>query len=402
MEEKKIKKEADDIIEENPPAKRSRLPYLIGVILLIIIAVALFLLLRPRGKGVSAQMRQMQETVGEIQDLESEIQERQNQILNLVSDYKKQTGQDIGQLNLLNLTPSQKQLLEERIKSEKDVSIRSMLQEIIDQKTEIGGLQERLQELEALLPKPHQVEKGENHFRIAMDFLVNQRGLEKGKALKMVEKIALFEPLIPGFKVWNFYANNEYGSFVTQGSALVSPNAIQHRARQKLIDARDQAIAEKEKLQGEITQYQAIRNELVTQIDALNQEKETMLVKIGDLDRQNQALQQELNSVYYILDLKKSLKSRGILKSRFLGSPKLMSVDPELYNLGIDLRDKTSISISAAELNVGKIKKVKLYPSFFKEENDYSVVYAEDSQSAVLTFINGKKFRNERVVISVN
>ena len=40
--------------------------------------------------------------------------------------------------------------------------------------------------------------------------------------------------------------------FVTQGTAPISPNQIQRRVKKELVDAKDRAVAEKEKLQGDM------------------------------------------------------------------------------------------------------------------------------------------------------
>ena len=149
----------------------------------------------------------------------------------MLGEYKKKTGEDLPELNIMNLSPEQKKVLEDKIKSEKDVSIKSLLQDILDKNNDIQNLTARLQELEAMLPKPHVVEKGENHYQIAMNFLLNEKGIDKTRAMQLVERTALFEPIIPGFKVWNFYAEDEYGTFITQGNGpdLPQPDPAQNQ-----------------------------------------------------------------------------------------------------------------------------------------------------------------------------
>jgi predicted nuclease with TOPRIM domain len=301
----------------------------------------------------------------------------------------------------MNLSPEQKKILEEKIKNEKDVSIKSLLQDILDKNNDIQNLNARLQELEAMLPKPHLVEKGENHYQIAMNFLLNEKGVDKTRAMELVERTALFEPIVPGFKVWNFYAEDEYGTFITQGTAPISPNQIQRKVKKELVDAKDKAISEKDQLQSDITEMEARRNELISQLDLLNQEKQNMLVKMGDLDLQNQELQTKLNSVFYALDLNKNLIQKGIIKGGFLRSTKLQKVDFEMFNQSLDLRGDAKITISAATYMLSKIKDVTIYPGYFKIDVDYSVKYDENNQNVTISILDVKKFKSEKIAIAI-
>jgi len=375
--------------------------YIIGALVVVILILVFFVFKGKKGPETSPKMKQMEETVQQIQKLETGIQEKQNEVFTVLSEYKKKTGQDLPEINIMNLSPEQKKVLEEKIKNEKDVSIKSLLQDILDKNNDIQNLNGRLQELEALLPKPHVVEKGENHYQIAMNFLLNEKGVEKTRAMELVEKTALFEPIIPGFKVWNFYAEDEYGTFITQGTAPISPNQIQKKVKKELVDAKDKAISEKDKLQNDITEMEARRNELISQLDLLNQEKQNMLAKMGDLDQQNQGLQTKLNSVFYALDLDKNLTQKGVIKGGFLRSTKLQKIDSEMFNQSLDLRGDAKITISAATYMLSKIKDVTIYPGYFKIDVDYSVKYDENNQNVTITILDVKKFKNEKIAIAI-
>lgn len=389
---------------QNPePEKKPKAMYIIIGVLALLVLVLAFLILKgkPATKHESPQMKQMAETVQKIQGLESDVQEKQNEIFSLMRDYKTQTGKDLGGISTMNLTPEQQTVLEAKIKDEQNVSIKSLLQDILNRNKEIGDLKNQITQIEALLPKAHTVEKGENHYQVAMSFLVEEKGLDKKKAAELVEKAALFEPLVPGFKVWNFFDNEEYGTFVTQGSAAISPNSVQRKVKKELVDAKDQAIAEKDKLALDIQELEKRRAELIGQIDLLAQEKETMLIKLADLDKQNQDLQTTLSSVFYLADTKKNLEAKGVLKGGFLKSTKLQSVSPELFTHSLDLRADTKIVLSAPELSLTKIKRISVYPTFLKEGTDFTVAIDETRQSATITLLDTKKFQNERVVLSI-
>jgi hypothetical protein len=375
--------------------------YIIGALVVVILVLVFFVFKGKSGPEVSPKMKQMEETVQQIQKLEAGIQEKQNEVFTVLSEYKKKTGQDLPEINFMNLSPEQKKVLEEKIKNEKDVSIKSLLQDILDKNNDIQNLNARLQELEAMLPKPHVVEKGENHYQIAMNFLLNEKGVEKTRAMQLVERTALFEPIIPGFKVWNFYAEDEYGTFITQGTAPISPNQIQRKIKKELVDAKDKAISEKEQLQSDITKMEARRNELISQLDLLNQEKQNMLTRMSDLNDQNQEMQTALNSVYFAMDLHKNLSQKGIIKGGFLRSTKLQKVDFVMFNRSLDLRGAPMITAAASDFQLNKIKDITIYPGYFKIDVDYSVKYDENNQNVTITILDLKKFKNEKIAIAI-
>jgi hypothetical protein len=384
-----------------PEKKSKKFYYVIGALTLVILVLAYFVLKGPAGPQVSPKMKQMEETVQQIQKLEAGIQEKQNEVFTVLSEYKKKTGQDLPEINIMNLSPEQKKVLEEKIKNEKDVSIKSLLQDILDKNNDIQNLNARLQELEAMLPKPHVVEKGENHYQIAMNYLLNEKGVDKTKAMELVERTFLFEPIIPGFKVWNFYSEDEYGTFITQGTAPISPNQIQRRIKKELVDAKDKAVAAQEQLQSDISEMEARRTELISQLDLLNQEKQHMLTRMSDLNEQNREMQTALNSVYFAMDLHKNLTRKGIIKGGFLRATKLQKVDFAMFDLSLDLRGSPVITAAAADFQLGRIKDVTIYPGYFKLDTDYQVEFDEAGQNVTITILDVKRFKSEKIAIAI-
>jgi hypothetical protein len=219
---------------------------------------------------------------------------------------------------------------------------------------------------------------------------MNEKGVEKKRALELVERTALFDKLVPGFKVWNFYTGDAYGSSVTQGTASISPNTLIRRARKKLVDARDEAIFQRDKLAEDINTLEGKRGQLIGHVDFLTQEKESLITQVSDLNVQ-------VNSLFYLLDSQRSLKKKGILKGGFLKSTKLWDVSPEYFTTSVDMRTQTQIVFSAVDLGIRKIKKVTLYPKFYKEGTDYKIEMSGDNQTAIVTILDTIKFKNERI-----
>lgn len=374
-------------------------PWILYVIIILLIAAMavmgyfLFLKKEPAIES-SGQIRQQIQLTEKVQGMETEKQNKENEIFTLMDEYKEKTGQEIIGINPLDLSDEQKELLEQRIRDEQDVSHKALLEEILEKNKEIRELNEKITEIEKLLPKPHVVLAGENHYQVAMDFLVNEKKVEQKRAMELVERAALFDTLVPGFKVWNFYTGDEYGTSVTQGTADISPNTLIRRAKKQLVDARDEAISQRDNLATDIKVLEEKRDEIIKQVDSLTNEKTNLIGKVGELNEQ-------VNSLFFLVGSQRDLKDKGILKGGFLKSTKLKDVSPEHFTKSMDLRTENQIVISAEELGLRKIKKVIVYPGFYKEGTDYKVEIAPDKMSAALTILDTAKFKNERMVISI-
>lgn len=375
--------------------KMTALSVFIGLLIVALIVMAYFLVTNGKSQiDSSGKIRQMQELTQKVQEIEADVKEKEDEIFDLTEEVKEKTGEESLGVNTLNLSDQEKEILEKRIKDEKDVSVKSLLEDILEKNDEIRELKAKIAEIEKLLPIPHIVKRGENHYMIAMDFLINEKKLEKKKAMRLVERTAVFDELVPGFKVWNFYTGDAYGTSVTQGTARISPNTLIRRAKKKLVDARDEAIAERDKLGEDIKVLEEKRKEIINQVDSLTQEKESLIGKVSELNEQ-------VNSLFYLLDSQKNLKKKGILKGGFLRSTKLRDVSPDFFTQSVDLRSGNQITTSASELGLKKIKKITLYPKFLRVGTDYKIEVAPDKKTASLTILKTAKFKNERIVIAV-
>ena len=397
--ERQDTQEIPPVVKTKSETKKNMPMYIIiGLLVVVLLVMGYFLFFQSKGDVSSegaAQIRQMQEMTQEGQQLESDVKEKKDEVFSLVDEYKEKTGEASLGVNALELSENEKKILEQRISEEKDVSVKSLLEEILEKNNEIRELSAKIAEIEALLPKPHLVTRGDNHYKVAMDFLMNEKGVEKKRALELVERTALFDELVPGFKVWNFYTGDAYGSSVTQGTASVSPNTSIRRARKKLVDARDEVVSQRDKLAEDIKTLGEKRTQLIGHVDSLTQEKESLIGQVSELNV-------EVNSLFYLLDSYKNLKKKGVIKGAALfRSSKLRDVSPEYFTTSIDMRTQTQIVFSAADLALRKIKKVTLYPKFYKEGTDYKIEMSGDNQTAIVTILDTLKFKNERIVISV-
>lgn len=386
--------------------KKSKLLYTF-IFLAIIVLVIFFILVSidPGTRGSSSsKINQMKRLAAKIGKLEVEVQEKQNELLGLLKIYSQKTGKPLPIPNGLGLSDEEKKILKDKIINEKDVSLKSLLSDILEKDGEISELNDKMKDREALLPTPYVASEGESHYEIAMKFLTNERGINKEKALRLVERTALFgEPLVAGFRVWNFYSGDEFATFVTMGSADISPNRLRRIAKQYLLNARDRALAEKERLAVEINELKSTKNQLVSQVSGLRYEKQELTKRLDALFKESSEMRRALYSLFFMVDLEKNLIKKGIMKSKFLGlgSPKLKEMSPEDFKQAIDLRKTDFIEIYASQFNLSKIKKITLYPKFYKKDVDYEVINVKNKKRAIVKIMDIKKFKGERVVISV-
>lgn len=371
--------------------KKTQLLYISIIFPAIIVLVIVFFLISidPGAKGSSfPKTPQMKKLAVKIGRLETEIHEKQDELIKLSRLYSDKTGELPPELKGLGFSDEERKILENKIINEKDTSLKSLLKDILEKNSEISELKVEIEKNEAAMPKSHIVTEGESHYQIAMDFLIKEKKVEKERAARLLEETILFEPLIQGFRVWNFYAGDEFGTFVTQGSAKISPIEIRRT---------------KEQLTDQIDKLKSVKDQLESQIEDLRDEKESLIKKISGLNTRNKEMQIELNSLFYMVDLEENLLRKGIIKSGFLGlgSPKLKKISLEDYDQRIDLRKKDKIEIYSSQFNLSKIKELTLHPGFYKRDIDYKVKFEEDNRKAVLEILTIKKFKGERVVISV-
>jgi len=381
-------------IEEKKPKSMMVLGIVALVLTLGIMGYFLFFA-DDNNRETSNQIGQMQEMTQQVQGLESEVKEKQGEISELAKVYKEKLGKDIPtDFNPLDLSPEAQEFLKQRIGEEKDLSAKSLLEEILGKNNEIRDLKEKIADIEKLLPAPHIVQKGENHYQIAMNFLVNEKGLEKEQAMEMIKKTALFDELVEGFKVWNFYTGDEYGTSVTQGDANISPNMVMQISKKKLTAALDQAIFERDKLVEDVKTLEEKQGEVISQLDQVTREKDTLTTQVDDLNLR-------INSLFYLLDSEGNLKKKKILKSGFFTSTKLRDISPQVFNQAIDLRTNDQVLITAANLGIKKIQGVTLYPKIYKKGTGYKLEITADKRYALLTILEKEKFMNGRIVIAV-
>jgi hypothetical protein len=382
--------------------KNNHLKTVIASISLTILFITTFFIscnIDPKEEEKSPSPPPYVESVKEkLMGLEREIQKKENEKLKLIARFETKTGKKFPIGVIFNIGKKERQVLEEYIRNEKNISIKALLKALVKKDNEIRELREEHKTLNEQ-HKPHIVKKGENHYQIAIEYLLFQRGLDKDEAKKLLNKAFFFDPLTPGFEVWNFYDGKEYSSFVTQGQASISPAELERRKREEI-----KKLIEEERLktlESEDELKKATKEFKAAQLLKQN-ELEAVKKRNRQIEEQKRLMEQQLNSLYYLVDTEKNLVHSKIIAGGFLKRKKLKTINPMDIKNSIDLRVSQSININAGLLGLKKIKKVMLFPKHYKNGVDFKIDIGRDKQEANVVILKEEKFKKQFLVISVH
>ena len=301
----------------------------------------------------------------------------------------------------LQLTDDQRKALEARIKVEKNSSYQALLQEVLDKDKEIKTLNQKIAQLRAVLPRPEVAKADDSHYGMALRFL-KKRGVAEDKAKLLISKVMILDKIEPGFEVYHFYSNGVYGTWVAQGKADMSPTELQAEDRAKIEGERDTANQKAEELQSQVASLSAEAQKLTADIDALRTEKTKLTSDLADLTAANATQQAMLNSVHYRVGARKSLEEQGIIVvpvfSRDRAGVNWKDGD---FDKSADLRSEDSITLTAAEAGLDRIKKVDVVPGSLVKDKHYSLEFNPDRTEATVRFLDKDRFRNEKVVFAL-
>ncbi len=394
-----------------PPSQKKTLIISLAAIiaLILIVVVVYFLVSYQKRKAGESKIKSMEKLVMKVDKLEREINEKQKEVFDLLKKAKEQ-GLDIPQqiFEKMELTEEEMALLERKLEQEQDVSYKSLLKDVLEKQKEIDQLKQQVIELEKKLPRPVVVKPGDTHYEIAFNFLTKEKGLSEKEAKKLIERVNIFEYLLPGFKVWNFYADGVYGTFVTQGTAPISPNALYRKKKKELIDAKKAAEQkaqtleqEKKTLEEQVAELESLKAKLQQEVMALQEEKEKLMQRAEELARFSEELESKLNSIYYVVGTSKQLKKMGIIEQKFLSSKKIKSLREELFPNRLDLRESTLIVLNSADYGLKKFRKVEVLPKTFKKKKDYIVTFSPDKKQVQIQILTPENFKMAKIVIIV-
>jgi hypothetical protein len=267
-----------------------------------------------------------------------------------------------------DLDPQQKDVLDQLVQEEKDVSYKSLLTTIISDRDQIRGLQEKMLHLQQSLPDTFVVAKrGDRHH--------DQAGVDAQHARQLLSQVDQSDELVPGNQVWFFYDKDKdsFRTYVTRGDARMTPNTLRRQKTKALVTERDT---------------------FRTQRDAAEQ-------TAGELAQQKAQLENDIevakNSIHYYAATDDVLKANGVL------SPVLKKVQTTKgisFDNALDLRTGQTITLDPKAFGLAEIRSLRLLPPIYKEGKDFYTETAPDG-SARLVILDPETFRGKEVVVAV-
>ena len=295
-------------------------------------------------------------------------------------------------------TDAQRDVLNQMIAQEKDVSYKSLLEHIVADRNELQGLQEKVMHLEQALPdKFVVVKKGDRQKNLAMNYLVNEMQLPPEKAKTLLAEADQTDELVPGNKVWFAYdpKDDAFRTYVTRGEAKQLPLALRRANQRNLIGERDTARTERDTAQSEVSQLQQVKAGLETDISMLQSNKASLEDSVARLSSD---LSFRQNSLFYHAANERSLKDQGVLSSVL---KRVKDVKPLQYEASLDLRQGTTINLEPRLFGLESIDRIRLLPPIFQEGRDYTVETSEATGTAKVTILDPDLFKGKEVLVSV-
>ncbi len=351
-----------------------------------------------------------EELLAQLKDHQAKIDKATEDLLKRINDFNQsrkpgektvQFGEIFGQ----EFTDQQRDVLNQMISSEKDVSYKSLLQQIVADRDSIQGLQEKVMHLEQSLPDQFAVaKKGDRQVDLAKNYLINDAHLDEAKAKTLLKQIDTSDELVAGNKVWFFYdaERDTFRTYITQGEANHTPLAVRRAMRKKLLGERDTAITQRD-------EAATARDEAVRTVNDLQQVKAGLETDIAGLRENKASLEASVerlsgdlafrqNSLFYHAANVQVLKDQGVLTSVL---KRVQDVKPINFETALDLRDSNTITFAPSAFGLDKIGRVRVLPSMFQEGRDFRVETSEDSGVAKIVIMDPDLFKGKEVLFAV-
>jgi len=346
----------------------------------------------------SADVQTLSELAGEYERLDRQQVQTNKQLGDLLARYQRRGGTLPPGLGP-ELTDEQRALLAERIKTER-AGLRTLLQDIIDRDKQLTDLRAQGQQLAGRLPASVTAKEGDRHDRIAMDFLIKQ-GVSAEKAYDIVSKMSLTDALVPGFRVWTYYQNGQFGTWVSEGTAGVTPQEHQKRLTEMLHSERNAAIADLKRTQADLDDTRQIARRSEAALEQTSAELAAMAQAAEREQAENQRRAAEAarrdaadDTIRYVVGSKSELVAAKVIDRNL----RLRALDGASAQ-SLQLSATASIAIDGAAHGLKRLRKVTLVPEVFTHDVDYQVAF--DGPFAKLQILRTEKFKTARFVVMV-
>lgn len=344
-----------------------------------------------------------EELLAELKDHQQRIDQATDEVMKRIEEFNqsRKPGERtirFSEIFIQDFTDAQRDILNQMIAEEKDVSYKSLLQTIVADRDAIQNLQEKVMHLEQSLPDKFViVRKGDRHHDLALNYLINEAGVATEKARGLLAQADQTDELVPGNKVWFAYDPklDIFRTYVTRGEAGQTPLAIRRAIQRKLITERDQALSERDAAQAEVARLHEVKAGLEADIAVLQQNKAALEAGVARLSRD---LSSRENSLYYHAANVRDLRAQGVLTPVL---KRVRDVKPLHYETALDLRMNTTITLDPRLFGLERIDRVRLLPPIFQEGRDFTVETSDGTGSAKVVILDPDLFKGKEVLLAV-
>jgi len=306
----------------------------------------------------------------DIVEFQEKVEQKKKQVLEAEKEYTqllKQWNKKVPDSERVDISkemskrPSERieTWLKRRVQQEKPISYEGLADEIDSLNDVIGKLQNKINSLEQQtgFTEPYLVRKGDTHFGMAMEFLMNKHNMSKQQAIKYIKPLGLYDKLKEGFFVYFFFdkQNNRLHTSVNKGKANISPYRYKRRyekkQKEKLRKLAKKYKKEQKNYQNAIRKVKKMRQNIrdksqkLAELDSMYND---ILVDLGSQSKRVDSLDRISNSVFYTIRSQKNLIEKGFYDIGFLGLSKKLKnsvFDSLNFPHSFDLRRKTRFKI---------------------------------------------------------
>lgn len=375
-----------------------------SIILILVMILIISIFYRFRSKPYpSESITEQQMLVSQIEEINRKLRETDGDIKEIFISHMDPKPSNIeDKITTLSIGDKAKDYLRELISTEESIEYEDMVRRVMQKDDEILMLRRELSRLSSMLPQPDIVQRGDNHYDLAMRFLTDQKGLPPREAQRLVERVALLEHLIPGFIVYHFYDGFDYGTSVIQGDAEQSPNYVRERFFNKLIKEKNEAIEKHAELYEELQELNVRKTILQDQIAVLHEERSGLLTTLDQIRLLGTEKDIMLSSLYFYAGTVSDLRNNGIISVPLFGRPKLRDINPIMNSFTtFDLDKAERIIIEAKDLNIDRINRIHILPDIYEQGKDYKINLAPDKSVFEIIILDKDRFKLERLIIAI-
>ena len=327
--------------------------------------------------------------IANMENLNRDYIKSHSELEKIVKDLKKEKKYskiELSEADNYLLNKEEKLFLQKEINIERGSEVKSMINTILKKNRELIKLHKKIALIKKNLRPPVMMKKHFGHEKIAIKFLVEEVGMTLEQAREKVSNVNMFDYTAPGLYVWNYYSDGFFGSFVTKGKSLKTPNEIKQIANKAFNEKYNKVV---NSLQNETRERVLLENNFEKNKQDLVEKSDKIyriLKSSKNLATENDSLRyclrlkdnkiDKLNSIHYnMLSRESAIDKKVITESIFSEE---FSSNKLKYPYSYNLTKHNKIVLLPSQFKLFKFKNIKIYPEYYQKENLIKINFNQD------------------------